>query len=274
MSRKLNLTEYVEKVLEAEKMINNRFLDENDLEKLLEDCSDRQGKDCHSPRETIIGYPSHPLYREIGNMFQIWMETKHCPILDLPSYDLLDEKEYVESRAAILSSISPLLEGLETLHEIWSEDEIKFRVREIMQMLGKRGLLDLLGIRKTVGTKDLWPPSRQKLEASFTQKHSAKSELSVGARALAKHHHRDQSSSWWGTSTGTEQEKNEYALNIVNKILDEATWINIHWLPNDVFVIEARLAEGYGARWTADGENFRGFLEPQMVDGHEVGWKH
>ena len=30
-----------------------------------------------------------------------------------------------------------------------------------------------------------------------------KAELSVGARALAKHHHRDQTDSWWGTSTGS-----------------------------------------------------------------------
>ena len=31
---------------------------------------------------------------------------------------------------------------------------------------------------------------------------------------------------------------------------------------------------GYGVRWSSDGKQFRGFLEPQMVDGHEVGWKH
>ena len=31
---------------------------------------------------------------------------------------------------------------------------------------------------------------------------------------------------------------------------------------------------GYGARWTSDASQFRGFLEPQMVDGHEVGWRH
>ena len=31
---------------------------------------------------------------------------------------------------------------------------------------------------------------------------------------------------------------------------------------------------GYGVRWTADGREFRGFLEPQMVNGHEVGWRH
>ena len=28
-----------------------------------------------------------------------------------------------------------------------------------------------------------------------------------------------------------EKQKNEHALRLVNKILDEATWINIHWLP-------------------------------------------
>ncbi len=35
-----------------------------------------------------------------------------------------------------------------------------------------------------------------------------------------------------------------------------------------------RTIEGYGARWLLDGSEFRGFLEPQMVDGHEVGWRH
>ena len=30
------------------------------------------------------------------------------------------------------------------------------------------------------------------------------SKLTVGARALSKHHHRDESASWWGNSTGCE----------------------------------------------------------------------
>jgi hypothetical protein len=29
-------------------------------------------------------------------------------------------------------------------------------------------------------------------------------------------------------------------------------------------VFEVRQHEGYGARWSADGSEFRGFLEPQM----------
>jgi hypothetical protein len=36
--------------------------------------------------------------------------------------------------------------------------------------------------------------------------------------------------------------------------------IEQHELP----CLEVRIAEGYGARWLADGAQFRGFLEPQM----------
>ena len=42
-------------------------------------------------------------------------------------------------------------------------------------------------------------------------------------------------------------------------------------LPGDVEILEVRHVDGYGARWTADGSFFRGFLEPQMEDGHHKG---
>ena len=35
-----------------------------------------------------------------------------------------------------------------------------------------------------------------------------------------------------------------------------------------------RTIEGYGVRWLNDGSEFRGFLEPQMKDGHLLGWRH
>lgn len=55
-----------------------------------------------------------------------------------------------------------------------------------------------------------------------------KSELTVGARALSKHSHRDASTSWWGVCTGTEAAKNEHAVGLLHRILDDAHWINIH----------------------------------------------
>ena len=40
-----------------------------------------------------------------------------------------------------------------------------------LQILGKRGLLDLLGVRKTVGTEELFPPPRLLLEQTLQAKH-------------------------------------------------------------------------------------------------------
>jgi hypothetical protein len=45
------------------------------------------------------------------------------------------------------------------------------------------------------------------------------------------------------------------------------------YLPHNVSIIELRIKEGYGIRWETTGA-FRGFLEPQMENGHEKGWKH
>ena len=137
-----------------------------------------------------------------------------------------------------------------------------------------RGVLDLMGFRDTVGSKLLIPPPREVIMATFIALHSQGSKLSVGARAFAKHGHRDQSASWWGSCTGSEEQKNESALKILNRILDNAAWMNIHFMVHDTGVLEARTVEGYGVRWLADGEEFRGFLEPQMEGGHEAGWIH
>ncbi|KAK3767182.1 hypothetical protein RRG08_018053 [Elysia crispata] len=268
--RTLDFVQHVKNVFTDELVRTDKFLSESDLQILLDDsCSDVKG-----PRKSIVGYPTYPLYREIGNMLMLWLKDKQCPVLELPRFDLLDEKSYADVRAGTIASITPLLTGLETLYDIWTDEEIKFRIREILVLLGLRGILDLLGIRKTVGTKEMLPPSRSALKSSFCEKNNPKSDLSVGARALTKHFHRDQTDSWWGNATGTEASKNTHAEGLMDKVLDNAVWINIHWLPHDVFIIEARQDQGYGVRWSADGSKFRGFLEPQMVDGHEVGWRH
>lgn len=269
MLDKTELTQLLKTVLEEELTREDKLLDEADIKTLLID-----EQSSAQPRETIVGYPTYPLYREIGNMLYQWLVNKECPVVNLPKYDMLDEKVYVESRSAMFATITPLLEGMKSLWDLWGVDERKYRIRYILTLLGKRGLLDLLGMRKTVGTREIFPCSRTTLEKCFTAKHSPNSQLSVGARALAKHHHRDESTSWWGVCTGTEQDKNENAFKIMNKILDNATWLNTHWLPQDIIILEARHFDGYGARWTADGSSFRGFLEPQMEGGHEIGWKH
>jgi len=76
----------------------------------------------------------------------------------------------------------------------------------------------------------------------------------------------------------------------------DVAWINLHSMVHDTRVFEIRNSEGYGARWEIQDSNtpssqsqdtissyasddkpkttFRGFLEPQMKDGHIKGWIH
>jgi hypothetical protein len=96
--------------------------------------------------------------------------------------------------------------------------------------------------------------------------------LTVGARALSKHSHRS-SEGFWGNSSGTETYKNKLASDVANKIITECTYINLHILPQQEYIVELRVTKGYGMRWTVEGE-FRGFLEPQMADGHSQKWRH
>ena len=66
-----------------------------------------------------------------------------------------------------------------------------------------RGVLDLLSVRQTVGSVNAFPPSRETLLDAFVKPHCPHAKLTVGARALAKHHHRDDTTSWWGKCTGS-----------------------------------------------------------------------
>ncbi|OZJ04403.1 hypothetical protein BZG36_02396 [Bifiguratus adelaidae] len=112
-----------------------------------------------------------------------------------------------------------------------------------------------LGSRNTPGsTMRLLPPSRSECLAAFTALHLKKSpstdpdneafvfpaterdrvakhRLTVGARALSKHWHRDRETQFWGVLTGTEDAKNEAANAALLRVLTTATWYNLHELP-------------------------------------------
>jgi hypothetical protein len=94
---------------------------------------------------------------------------------------------------------------------------------------------------------------------------------------------------WWGTPYGSVFSINERALALFERVVDNSTWRNLHWLPHQVLVYEVRVEEGYGMRWSQDRSvleseevmsdselpwTFRGFVEPMMENGHEIGWKH
>ncbi|KAG6909977.1 hypothetical protein DXG01_013977 [Tephrocybe rancida] len=157
------------------------------------------------------------------------------------------------------------------------------------------------GLAYTVGSAlGSTPPTTEMCLSAFLVLNKAG--LTVGARAWSKHSHRSQpspgseasarretSSGWWGSPSGPVSVINERAIALFWKVMNSATWRNLHWLPHQVLVYEARVLEGYGMRWSLDEKNhtesdadtekerlwaFRGFLEPQMKNGHEIGWRH
>lgn len=168
-----------------------------------------------------------------------------------------------------------------------------------LQQAGEEGVFAILGMRRTIGTTStlslgidcthemylLPPPPKDLVEASCKlHKPGSKSSLTVGARALDKHADRGQSQ-FYGSIQGNESTKNDHAKQIVIKLIEDAEWINIHMFGGVEAsrpVIEVRTVDGYGARWSAvwndafrvDEILFRGFLEPQMEDGHEKRWMH
>ena len=114
--------------------------------------------------------------------------------------------------------------------------------------------------------------------------------LTHGAKALAKHHHRS-SSKYWGTFHGNgeqflssiyerekieswfdvkffwqctwliilcktlspDSDKNRLAMNTIVHLIAHSCWLNIHMVAPHGIVFEIRIAEGYGARWSNDG---------------------
>ncbi|KAJ7114074.1 hypothetical protein C8R44DRAFT_630648 [Mycena epipterygia] len=159
-----------------------------------------------------------------------------------------------------------------------------------------------LGLAYTVGSAiGSLPPYTDLCLAAFVSPN--KVGLTAGARAWSKHAHRSQpqeltpeeakktaesSAGWWGTPSGPVAVINERALALFWKVMNAATWRNLHWLPHQILVYEVRVAEGYGLRWSQDRNGvvdnedgaempewtFRGFVEPMMEGGHEAGWKH
>ena len=162
-------------------------------------------------------------------------------------------------------------------------NDVQRNLQRLILELGPRGIMRMVGFRKTTGSQDVpWPSPKILLEkfnqpnkilsVEEQQRARGASQLTLGARALSKHAHRC-SDGFWGQATGTEINRNENANNIAVKILRECIWINIHRMLQSETIIECRVIQGYGIRWSIDG-TFKGFLEPQMEGGHDLKWRH
>ena len=174
-----------------------------------------------------------------------------------------------------VDSIIPLNEKIQKILSDKNLNIIEYIINNIFIEFTCRDLLTFLGIRRTKGSIDNYIPlDKNILINKFKELNNAKSKLTVGAKALCKHSHRSVTESFWPGQDGKEIEKNLNAEKMLNLFLDECVWINIHLLPHELVIIELRIDKGYGIRWQINDGMFRGFLEPQMEDGHEKGWIH
>jgi len=73
-----------------------------------------------------------------------------------------------------------------------------------------------------------------------------------------------------------DKQRNELAIRTLNKILDECVWFNIHTFnsKSTSIILEIRETKGYGGRWTLEGCEFRGLVEPNIDNGHQKKWVH
>ena len=112
-----------------------------------------------------------------------------------------------------------------------------------MMNVETRGILTMIGFRKTTGSQEFPWPETKVIQTSFNRPNTIltveerrrrlnpPSKLTVGARGLTKHAHRS-SEGFWGENRGTEAQKNENARQKLNLIIKEAVWVNLHLLPH------------------------------------------
>jgi hypothetical protein len=218
--------------------------------------------------------PRRPYARDLAAAIRRWRETRAFPFEPSTVPDL------VETGPPPAVAFAHLVDRARAAIDARA-------LSALLDDLGPWGILALLRCRRTVGTAPVLPPSPRSLIAGFSARHSPQSAapLTVGARALAKHAHRS-TARFWGSVSGGDAAKNAHALRAVAGVLRDAVWVNVHCLSTaggggahgsgdgqahgDIdlsnAIYEVRQAEGYGARWSADGGSFRGFVEPQAWD--------
>jgi hypothetical protein len=237
---------------------------------------------CAEANANGTNLPCYPLLSTVATRLHEWATKGSFPFelfvidgfQDNVNQDTLQK---VYDCSSIVSQLSTKWLDISAAEPVPSEEQVDQIVDTVLDAVGARGILTLLGLQCTTGSDIHVPPDISTLLESFNTPHMRKgvaTRLSVGARALCKHGHRSPDGWWGGELKGKDAHKIQVSNQKMLTLFREAVWMNLHKLPHDLLVYEIRIAEGYGARWSADGKFFRGFLEPPMEDGHEKGWRH
>ncbi|DBA04500.1 TPA: hypothetical protein N0F65_011048 [Lagenidium giganteum] len=220
----------------------------------------------------LLGFCGMSIIKQLSSVLISWNETHENPVSSWPcAIDGVTEDLTNVARIRAIG-VACVAELVDAVYKAKDDPAAAFSsiASFVTTIGGARGLLTLMGFRQTVGSRTLVPLTRAQCIKAFQQTHG-RVQLTVGAKAFSKHCQRS-ADGWWGTIKGNDIAKNAVALQKLLEILDSAVWKNIHSLPHAQATMEVRTAEGYGARWYVHDRSFRGFLEPHMPNGHDVGW--
>ncbi|CDW83132.1 UNKNOWN [Stylonychia lemnae] len=235
------------------------------------------------------GYPQGNFLKQVCVILSLWKQASQFPI-SFKKMPGLSETDDTDKFIETLNKLTPMV--IDVFKEVNQVDRspraLQKELLDFFIALEPAGFLLCLGLRRTAGSQDLLPPERKSLVDSFTRLYMVQTEdelkrsgnnppiITVGARAMQKHAPRS-SEGFWGPQSGlNDRQRNENAVKTVNKVLNECIWINIHTFnsKSTINILEIRESKGYGARWSLDGCEFRGLVEPQISGGHDKKWIH
>ncbi|KAK8813150.1 hypothetical protein WA158_002742 [Blastocystis sp. Blastoise] len=212
---------------------------------------------------------SHSIFDANGDPVHIKKE-KH--------YDPNDGKKrkYKFPDGNIATILTPEVLDNTFFHGYYNKSYMSLLANNLLLLLDRitiRGLFSFLGIRTTIGSTDILPPHRETLIKSYNTQRNPKAYLTIGARALCKHAERSKTN-YWARDKGNDLIQNELSQYVLQSLFNHCIWINTYILLDGYQIFEIRNSKGYGARWSANGDFFRGFAEPYMENGFEQKWRH
>jgi hypothetical protein len=215
-------------------------------------------------------YLQEPMLSELARLFQNeeHLSTLATRLLIFTRTGVPQEQPEPHFVSECTPSLIDAFAGFQPILRHWHESPDALDLSEAlavaMTQAGMINLLALLGMRMTPGSildGRAIPPSRERLLMSANRRHSANDPLTAAARAWTKHAPRS-GLEFWGLPTGTTAQKNSDAEALLVQLMEEASWWNVFVHGKHGPLYECRIAEGYGARWRADGGEFIGFVEP------------
>lgn len=128
-----------------------------------------------------------------------------------------------------------------------------------------RHLLAIMGQRFTESShtdETALPPEKQTLIQSGKTPYN--NEITVARRSWEKHLGRGHTD-FWGAMKGDNTRKEKQVRQLVEHIIDNASWWNVfhHYKHGPVY--EIRIPNGNGIRWNKEGTVLIGFLEPFLA---------